>query len=84
MELQKSAELGEGRTYLGDHIAESIWCLLVEAKSYYPEPMFGKSLTFFFFFLNFLTFYVGGSLEPWALGLATFTLQQKDEEMRTL
>ena len=50
MELQKSAELGEGRTYLGDHIAESIWCLLVEAKSYYPEPMFGKSLTFFFFF----------------------------------
>ena len=56
MELQKSAELGEGRTYLGDHIAESIWCLLVEAKSYYPEPMFGKSLTFFFFFFEFSYF----------------------------
>ena len=59
VELQKSAEPGEGRTYLGDHIAESIWCLLVEAKSYYPEPMFGKSLTFFFFFWIFLLFMLG-------------------------
>ena len=67
VQLQKSTELGEGHTYLGDHIAESIWCILVEAKSYYPEPMFGKSLTFFFF-LNFLTFYVG-ILIPYLTGL---------------
>ena len=31
-----------------------------------------------------ITHHLDGSLEPWALGLATFTLQQKDEEMRTL
>ena len=66
MELQKSAELGEGHTYLGDHIAESIWCIHVEAKSYYAEPMFGKSLTLFF--LNFLTVYIG-ILIPYLTGL---------------
>ena len=31
-----------------------------------------------------ITHHLDGSLEPWAPGLVTFTLQQKGEEMRTL